>query len=69
MLLTDYQNRYATLLAPYTGLDVAVIQSMLSIPPQAELGDLAFPVFTIAKEKKIAPQVLALQIVEQVVAA
>ena len=65
MQITDYQYRYATLLAPYVDIDVEHVQSMLAIPPQAELGDLAFPVFAVAKEKKISPQVLASQIVEQ----
>jgi arginyl-tRNA synthetase len=66
MLLTNYQSRYADLLAPHVGLDAFAIQALLTTPPQSELGDIAFPVFMLAKEQKIAPQVLASQIVEKI---
>lgn len=38
---------------------------MIETPPQADLGDLAFPCFTLAKTTKKAPQVLASEIAAQ----
>ena len=39
---------------------------MIELPPNTELGDLAFPCFTLAKTLKKAPQVLASEVVSQV---
>jgi arginyl-tRNA synthetase len=66
MLLTNYQHRYAALLSTHVGLSEHAVLELLTTPPQANLGDLAFPVFTLAKEQKIAPPVLASQIVEKI---
>ena len=38
---------------------------MIELPPNTELGDLAFPCFTLAKTLKKAPQVLASEVVSQ----
>ena len=35
------------------------VSSLLEVPPQPELGDFAFPCFTLAKTFKKAPQAIA----------
>ena len=39
---------------------------MIELPPQADMGDLAFPCFTLAKTLKKAPQVLATEIASEI---
>lgn len=46
-------------IAPLAGLEEAEVLRLLEVPPQAELGDAAFPCFTLAKSLKKAPAVIA----------
>ncbi|MBP6085720.1 hypothetical protein KA478_00645 [Patescibacteria group bacterium] len=62
MILAQYKQKFAALLAPHVQLDIAVVEGMIELPPNPELGDLAFPCFTLAKTLKKAPQVLASEI-------
>jgi len=62
MILSNYKQIFATVLAKASWLDEGTILSMIALPPQADMGDLAFPCFTLAKEAKKAPQVLATDI-------
>lgn len=54
------------MIAPLVQLDVDTVVNMIELPPQADLGDLAFPCFVLAKTLKKAPQVLATEIAAQV---
>lgn len=49
-------------IAPLTGLEQDEVLRLLEVPPQAELGDAAFPCFTLAKSLKKAPAVIAADI-------
>ncbi|WP_124058103.1 arginine--tRNA ligase [Vaginisenegalia massiliensis] len=42
------------------------IANLIEIPSNSEFGDLAFPVFTLAKQFRKAPQVIAQELVEQI---
>lgn len=65
MILDWYKQQFAQLLAPHVGLSESEIFAMIELPPQADMGDLAFPCFTLAKSMKKAPQVLASGIASQ----
>jgi arginyl-tRNA synthetase len=52
----------ARLLAPHVSLSVEEIAVKLEIPPNPKLGDVAFPCFTLSKEFKLAPAVIAGQL-------
>ena len=54
-----FREKIVAVLAAATGKKSAEIESMLTVPPQAEMGDFAFPCFIFAKEVKKAPQQIA----------
>lgn len=66
MILGNFKREFASLLSPLVQLDEQVVFDMIELPPNTELGDLAFPCFTLAKSLKKAPQVLASEVVSQV---
>ena len=47
-------------------LDTETIQGLLEQPKSSELGDLAFPAFSLAKVERKAPQIIASEIAEKV---
>lgn len=49
----------ATQIAPLTGLTPEEILRLLEVPPQEQMGDVAFPCFTLAKSLRKAPVVIA----------
>jgi arginyl-tRNA synthetase len=65
MILHTYKHIFASYLAKATEHDEAEILASIAFPPQPGMGDLAFPCFTLAKEAKKAPQVLATEIASQ----
>jgi arginyl-tRNA synthetase len=65
MILSTFKHIFATLLSPLVQLDEKVVFDMIEMPPNTDLGDLAFPCFTLAKTFKKAPQVLASEIASQ----
>ncbi|MGZ9583250.1 arginine--tRNA ligase [Paenibacillus marinisediminis] len=59
----------AKLLQMQVQLSTAEIEALLEHPPKAEMGDLAFPCFALAKMKRQAPPILAKELAEQLQAA
>ena len=53
----DYKDLIATNISKITGLDKDKVYSLIEIPPQLDMGDYAFPCFTLAKELRKAPPV------------
>ncbi|MDQ0721134.1 arginyl-tRNA synthetase [Paenibacillus sp. W4I10] len=49
-------------IAPLTGLNEEEVLRLLEVPPQAEMGDAAFPCFALAKSLKKAPAVIATEL-------
>lgn len=45
-------------IAPLTGLNEKEVMRLLEVPPQADMGDAAFPCFVLAKSLKKHPQSL-----------
>ena len=66
MILDSYKQHFAELLAPHVFLEPSEVQKMIELPPQADMGDLAFPCFILAKTLKKAPQVLATEIASEI---
>jgi arginyl-tRNA synthetase len=56
------------LLESKTGLPFQEIDDLLEIPPREEMGDYAFPCFTLAKKLKKAPAAIAQQFANEITA-
>ncbi len=54
-----------TLSAVLPQLDIETIYSLLEKPKSSEMGDIAFPAFSLAKVERKAPQAIATDIVEK----
>ena len=55
-----------TLSAVLPQLDIETIYSLLEKPKSSEMGDIAFPAFSLAKVERKAPQAIAKDIVEKI---
>ena len=53
------------LLAPLVSLEPAEVITLLEVPPETAYGDLAFPCFALAKERKMAPPLIAQELSDQ----
>ena len=58
----DYKSEIAAKLAEITGLESEQVYKLIEIPPQVEMGDFAFPCFTLAKTLRKAPPMIAADI-------
>ncbi|UCC81382.1 MAG: arginine--tRNA ligase [Candidatus Zixiibacteriota bacterium] len=54
-----YKNHIAEKIAGIIGDDRDRIETLLEIPPSEDMGDLAFPCFTLSKDMRRAPDVIA----------
>ncbi len=61
-----YKDELAEALAAVSSPEKAVFLSLLEIPPQADMGDLALPCFRLAKELKKAPNLIAAELKEKI---
>jgi arginyl-tRNA synthetase len=61
-LVAAVAQALAAALPPGAGLSAAGIRDLLGRPPSAELGDLAFPCFRLAKALRKAPPVIAAEL-------
>ncbi len=62
-----YKEAVAQSLVAPLGESVENVMAMLRLPPEPEMGDYAFPCFTLAKTWKQAPQQIASRLAEEVV--
>ena len=63
----DYKNQIAeTIAAVVPELDKATILSKIEVPKDTKMGDYAFPAFLLAKERRMAPQQIASNIVSEI---
>lgn len=63
---TDFRAEATRIIARHTGLEPAAVADMLSVPPKPDLGDFAFPCFTLAKTLHKAPPLIAAELAENV---
>jgi arginyl-tRNA synthetase len=54
-----YKEAVARCLTAPLGKSIDEVVAMLRLPPEPEMGDYAFPCFTLAKERKQAPPQIA----------
>lgn len=62
----SFEHAAATLLAPLLGQDVGAVQSQIQRPPKPEMGNLGFPCFLLAKERRQAPPQIAADLAAQI---
>lgn len=55
----DFRKTVATKVSEATGLDFETVNRLIEIPPQENMGDYAFPCFTLAKTMHKAPNMIA----------
>ena len=55
----DFRKTVATKVSEATGLDFETVNRLIEIPPQEDMGDFAFPCFTLAKTMHKAPNMIA----------
>jgi arginyl-tRNA synthetase len=55
----DFRTEIAAAVALRRGLEAAEVAGLLAPPPRAEMGDLAFPCFTLAKRDRKPPPAVA----------
>ncbi len=65
--MTDYKKKIAEAIEKVTNIDSKILESFIEIPPDANLGDYAFPCFKLAKELKKAPPIIAQEIKDNIV--
>lgn len=61
----DFKEYIVEKLEEYTGLERAVIEKSVEVPPEEKLGDLAFPCFPLARVLRKAPPLIAKDMAEK----
>ncbi len=54
-----FKEKLASALSPMVAVDATTLQDWIEIPPDKQLGDLAFPCFQLAKSMRKSPQAIA----------
>lgn len=62
----DFKAQLAELIAGATGLETALCESYLEVPPEREMGDYAFPCFKLAKVLRKAPPAIAQELAQSI---
>lgn len=62
----DYKNIVAERIKEFVDLDIEIINKAVEVPPKPEMGDFAFPCFTLAKAMKKAPNMIATELAEKI---
>lgn len=60
----NYRNIIAGKLAAYLNLDEDMINKLVEVPPKSDMGDFAFPCFQLSKTIKKSPNLIAIDIKE-----
>ena len=55
----DFRNAVALKVKEVTDLDLETVSRLIEIPPQEDMGDFAFPCFSLAKTMRKAPNMIA----------
>ncbi len=65
MRADDFRGEAARVIARHAELDREAVDRMLTVPPKPDMGDFAFPCFTLAKKRRKAPPLIAQEIAEK----
>lgn len=60
----DLKEKLIKEISQLTGLDVQAVEKAIEVPPNPEMGDVAFPCFPLAKVMRKAPPVIAAELAE-----
>ena len=55
----DFRLAVAKKVSELTEMDLESVNRLIEIPPQEDMGDFAFPCFTLAKTMRKAPNMIA----------
>ncbi|MBP5775854.1 MAG: arginine--tRNA ligase, partial [Clostridiales bacterium] len=58
----DYKELIAGNISEVTGLEKDKVFELIEIPPRLDMGDFAFPCFTLAKTLRKAPPLIATEL-------
>jgi arginyl-tRNA synthetase len=64
--LNPFVDEIVSALATASGLTPEAVRPLLAVPPSEELGDYAFPCFTLAKERRQSPSALARELAARI---
>jgi arginyl-tRNA synthetase len=62
----DIKHELAQIIARITKFEVEQVESLLEIPPSTDMGDYAFPCFSLAKVQKKSPMQIASNLKEEI---
>ena len=65
MKVDDFRGEAARVIARHAELEREAVERMLTVPPKPDMGDFAFPCFTLAKKWRKAPPLIAQEIAEK----
>ena len=65
MNAADFRQEAAEVIARHAELDSEAVARMLTVPPKPDMGDFAFPCFTLAKKLRKAPPLIARELAEK----
>jgi len=65
MRADDFRHEAAEVIARHAELDSEAVARMLTVPPKPDMGDFAFPCFTLAKKLRKAPPLIAQELAEK----
>lgn len=61
----DNKTLIAGRIAELVEMDVKEIEKLIEIPPKSDMGDFAFPCFTLAKTMRKAPHMISVELIEK----
>lgn len=61
----DYKKEIAAKIKAEVDIDLEALEKLIEIPPKSEMGDYAFPCFTLAKAMRKAPNIIAAELKEK----
>ena len=64
--MTEYKNHIVQMISELTGLKSENVTPIIEYPPSDDMGDFAFPCFTLAKEWRQAPAQIASTLAAQI---
>jgi arginyl-tRNA synthetase len=64
--IEDYQKEAVRLIVEATGLHQRDVNALLAVPPSQELGDFAFPCFSLAKQSRRSPVDLSAELASKI---
>ncbi len=62
----DYKKLIAKNISEKIELDLETIEKLIEIPPKSDMGDYAFPCFTLAKALRKAPNAISIELAENI---